>query len=71
MATTLTEFLNWWIQHFEPGSLKRASDLERSLVDVPYDDLPTRFVSGLKSWRRASKARRKVLASRLLRRTLP
>jgi hypothetical protein len=70
MGTPLTEFLDWWITFFEREAFKRASDVERSLRDVPYDDLPTRFVPGLKSWRRCSKARRKVVASRLLKRSV-
>lgn len=70
METPLSLFLDWWISQFVEGSLKRASDLEKSLRDVAYDDLPGRFVPGLKSWRRCSKARRKIVASRLLKRTL-
>jgi len=69
MATTLTQFLAWWISHFAEGALKKAADLECSLKGVTYEELPPRFSPGLKSWRQTSKSRRKVLAARVLAQT--
>lgn len=63
---TTTQFLVWWVSLFDANVFLSTSKLEKSLVGVAYDELTLEEASGLRSWRRCSKTRRRAVARRIL-----